>query len=479
MSKDFVSYALLTAGAKVLQFLMLPLLTRLFTPAEYGVVDLLATFAALITILVSLSLESAVARFWHEAEGRLQRQHVLSSTATFVATFGGIVFLIVCGTAGLLSQQMLGKPDLGPEIVMAVGAAVLLAIAAIPQMALRMDRQILRFGTLQVLNIGLGIVLALFFMLKAGMGLRGLFLGYLVAAAATLALSAFWTREYFCGALSLTALRSGLAYGLPLTPAVLINWASAQADRIVLLALLGLGVVGVYGAAAKIAAIITVMVEVFRLAWLPLAMRQIGSPQQAVYFRRSLAGYLAATTAVGLVLAAFSQELLVLLATGEYAAGYGMIPWLVGAQIYYGSSNITNIGMLISKRTGGNSLAASVAAAVNVTACLLLVSWFGAAGAAIGSCIAALLFTVMLLWFSIRSVRIPFDLAHAACLCLLYAGTSVGILWLYRSAADSSLQRAILLVAALALVAAVSARTLRRPQPLGVALPTFPASEGR
>jgi len=95
LNKDIISYGILTAFAKGLQFLMLPLLTRLFSPAEYGLIDFMATLTGLATILMSLSLESAIARMWHEAQDQEQRKRLLTSVMVFVSTFGSIISFAV------------------------------------------------------------------------------------------------------------------------------------------------------------------------------------------------------------------------------------------------------------------------------------------------------------------------------------------------------------------------------------------------
>ena len=367
LSKDIIHYGLLTAFSRGLQFLMLPLLTRLFSPADYGLVDLMATVTGFATILMSLSLESAVARMWHEPQSLDQRKRLLTSVIVFVFICGTGIFLMFWAASGMLSRLITGSHGSEAIISIAVGTALLLAILSIPQMALRMERRILRFGFLQIANSVLGIIFPLVLIIRFGMGLTGLFLGTLAAASLTLLLSLYWTRHYLARPVFRQDLTECLKFSLPLVPAVIISWGNRQVDRIILLSFLGLGAVGTYGAAAKIAMIIGSLVVVFRMAWLPLAMKNIASSSRNAYFRRTLTGYLAAMICLGLGLSTYSRELLVFLTTKEYSAGYIVIPWLIGAQIFYGSGNITNIGMLISKKTAGNSIAALFGAVVNVT----------------------------------------------------------------------------------------------------------------
>ena len=54
LNKDIISYGILTAFVKGLQFLMLPLLTRLFSPTDYGLIEFMATLTSLATIMSTL-----------------------------------------------------------------------------------------------------------------------------------------------------------------------------------------------------------------------------------------------------------------------------------------------------------------------------------------------------------------------------------------------------------------------------------------
>ena len=63
LSKDLLGYALFTALSKS-AVLLLPILTRLFSEDEYGTYDLILCISAVSSIFISLSLESALVRFW-------------------------------------------------------------------------------------------------------------------------------------------------------------------------------------------------------------------------------------------------------------------------------------------------------------------------------------------------------------------------------------------------------------------------------
>lgn len=464
MKRDFVFYALFTATAKGLQFLLLPLLTRLFSPADYGFIDLVSTLTALLTILMSLSMESAVARMWFDAEATGRTARLLSSAILFVSLYGTLLSLALWVASDFIAAVLMGKPEAAAIIKSAVVTALAMAVSGLPQIALRMELKVLQFGLLQLLQSALGIALSLLLMLQYRLELFGFFLGIFFSALIVLALGMVWVRNHLTWKLSMRQLRECLDYGLPLTPAVFINWANGQADRFILLSLLGLGVVGVYGAAAKVATIITVLVEIFRLAWLPAAMRRLDNESaRNVFFNFTLTGYLAVMCSVGLLLVAYSRELLLTLTSSDYAASYVSIPWLIGAQILYGSASITNVGMLANKKTGGNSVAAAIGAVLNIGLGLVLVAAFGLPGSAIGSFLSAFVFTALLMMLSVRQTNIRFNVPVAFGLVFVFVLSSAGVLWLYRAEGSNTLvARSGLLVIAIATLWVASARSIRQ-----------------
>jgi O-antigen/teichoic acid export membrane protein len=466
VNRDIVFYGALIAISKGLQFLMLPLLTRLFSPADYGLIDLMATFTSVATMLMSLSLESAIARMWHDTPEHANRTRLLTSVIAFVAASASVIFLAIWVVLIVLEFIPIGLANIAPIALVASATAVLMSIASIPQIVLRMERRIVMFGILQIANTGLGIVFALVMILHFRMGLLGLFFGYLTASALALGVSLYATRQYMQFTISRSDIEEGLKYSLPMLPAVLLRWSNNQVDRLILLPLLGLGAVGVYGAAAMIAMSIGVLGQVFQLAWLPVALAQLDQPSRNSYFRKSLTAYLAVMTCISLFIVAYSREILILLTRDDYASGYVVIPWLVGAHIFYGSASITNIGMLITKKTGGNSIAAALGTAVNIALGLVLVPVFGIIGAAVGTFIAAALFTSLLLRFSLRQVAVSFDIRHSVGISTVFVATCIGVLLLYEySDRYSAIGRTALLGFSLAIVSFWSIRSMRHPKP--------------
>jgi len=429
---DIVLYGLMGGLSKSAGFILLPILTRRFSPSDYGILEMVISLTGLLAIFMSLNLESAIARFWSDwsRDGRQRAQ--FSTISLIVGLFGAALVALVWAFSAPLARLVLGNGESWNYVVIGAICAVLQAVSVLPQMVLRMQRKILRYNILGFLQTVLyvGVTWALVVHLRAGV------LGAIVAMTIAQAIAcilgyvwviALWTRE-----LAPTRVRESFDYSLPMLPAVVVTWVNKQVDRLLLLWLVGLGAVGIFGAAAKITLLVTALVAFFQQAWVPLALSMVDREEvRNDFYRRTLNYYLASMTIVSLVFVACSKELFQLLASDEYQSGYVVIPWLLGAQVLHGSASITNLGMLVTRKTFGNSVAAWIGALLNIAIGLMLIPNFGIWGAAIGMFIAELAFTSLLWRFSIKSGPIRFDAGTAFSLLGIYIASSVLMLGVF------------------------------------------------
>ena len=88
--------ALIAAGnicTKGIAFLLLPVYTAILSPGEYGTVDLLLTYTALLSMVLSLQLEQAVFRHLVEERGNPRKQKQYLTTALAAVLLLQMLFL--------------------------------------------------------------------------------------------------------------------------------------------------------------------------------------------------------------------------------------------------------------------------------------------------------------------------------------------------------------------------------------------------
>ena len=88
-------------STKIVNFLLLPLYTALLTTEEYGLVDLLTTYASLIAVVIGLQMSQAVFRFLVTCRDDEHRLREISSTVILetIVIFVGYIIVFFAGAS--------------------------------------------------------------------------------------------------------------------------------------------------------------------------------------------------------------------------------------------------------------------------------------------------------------------------------------------------------------------------------------------
>src|SRR5438093_12419376 len=79
-------YGLADAVGKGLSLILFPIFTRIFTPREYGVMEVIGTVTLLISPVLALGLDNATTRHYYGAENRSRGPVALASALAFSLT---------------------------------------------------------------------------------------------------------------------------------------------------------------------------------------------------------------------------------------------------------------------------------------------------------------------------------------------------------------------------------------------------------
>ena len=92
--KDSVIYAFPTFISGGLSFFLLPLYTRVLSPADYGSLDLFTIFGGLVQCVIALEVSQGVARFYSD-ERDLERKVLFASSAFWFTLICYTVFAVL------------------------------------------------------------------------------------------------------------------------------------------------------------------------------------------------------------------------------------------------------------------------------------------------------------------------------------------------------------------------------------------------
>ena len=388
LSGDSLVYGLGQVGGKVVNLLLVPVLTRVLVPQQYGVADLVIAYSASALLVLVFGMDSALARFFYEQESREQRIRMASTSLAWRLATGGSVALLLAAFAHPLAQRLLGGDVYAKYVRIGALSLPFTLVALYANDVLRVTFQPWKFIALNVAQTLLVGGLTLWLVLARHLGVAGALYGKLFGDALAAALGLVLCRHSLRPRFSRTLLRQMLAFGLPLVPVSIAYGVIGFVDREALQRTHSLDAVGVYGVAMKFFAVITMGVQAFNLAFGPFAYARARDADAPKLYARVFALYLGLASMGALVVGLFAPGIVAVLATPRYAAAAAPALWLSFAAVAQGAYAIAVLGITLSLRTSLLGWIAGAAALVSIVANQLLTPRFGAEGAALSTFLA-------------------------------------------------------------------------------------------
>jgi O-antigen/teichoic acid export membrane protein len=385
LSADTLSYGIGKAGEGIAMLVLLPVLTRAFSPAEFGVWDVTMTFFMLTAIAASLGLEPALAAFSFETRESDRRKLIAATAIHFRLISSAALAILILLFAPGISLIIFRTADYATYFRILAVAVPLFSTINIFKQLLRLDFSPWKFNIIGVGYAACYAGLAVFLVTKMKMGVAGVLVGILVSAACFSIVGGAFTARHFSLKFSGPTAKEMLRFGLPLLPSLFACWLIDFSDRYFLTRMATLEQVGIYSVGARISSIVILFSTSFQMAWGPYALSIQHHDDAKERYSRGLLLFVCAALAGATAITIFARPILVVLAQPRYYAAEKVIGLLVLATVAYGAYLVANIGLLITKKTILTSSAIAIGALLNIVLNFLLIPRFGMMGAAVAT----------------------------------------------------------------------------------------------
>ena len=453
--RDFLIYGAGGVGLQLLGFVSVPVLTRIFSRAEYGVVETIATMSLVVGVFAYLGLDSASQRsFFDYSEVQVRERTRVLSTALWTLVVSTGVLAGACVAFSPAIAQVLFHGRYTTVLALGFAAIPFVSLTNYALEVMRVHHRPQAYATVAifagVVSVGTALVLAAVF----DYGLKGYYVGLLAGGVASVAVGYTLVHRSVGPYFDRGELETMLRYGVPLIPVSLSMWVLQLADRFFVLHYRSLGELGVYAVGVKLANLLFLAVTGFALAWSPLMLELHKRDQSGErLFRARVLTYVTFALCLGaVILSVFAREFFLTVTSKQYARAYEVVGLTAGAVVALGINSVTMSGISISRRTIHFARYALVAAVLNIGLNFALIPWLGMVGAALATFLS---YGALAVLYYIRAQALdpaPFDLRRvlltlAAAAAVIAVGTFIRIdpLWL-------SFLAKLLLVAAFLLV---------------------------
>jgi O-antigen/teichoic acid export membrane protein len=425
LGAETLVYGLSAIVGRLLSFLLQPYYAHSFDPSQNGIQSVVYSYIPIISVGLYLGMDVAYMRNAPPAQqaGSVEGQRAFSMSLAVVATLGGAV----SGLALLFAVPL--APLTRLDVVSfryLVAIAYTDALLAVPYAHLRMTRQSVRYAVFRLLFVGASIALNVVLISGLGWDVRAIFFANVAANLTVLALfTGDILRLFRPGLLRGVSWRPLWSYALPLLPATLAVMLVENGDRIVLNYLPdrvaavvyhmpSRDVVGIYSFNYKLGVAMLLVVQMFRLAWVPFSLqhaRQRGAPQ---LYSRVLTALMLVCAIVFLAIAVLLPSAAAIPTIHDYVKarywlGLPIVPVILLGYVLSGVYTVVTAGLYIERRTGILARIACAGAVLNLGFCIVAAPRWGMVAVAWATPASYALMAALGAWQANRVYPVPFE----------------------------------------------------------------------
>ncbi|MBK5283936.1 MAG: polysaccharide biosynthesis protein [Bacteroidia bacterium] len=395
-------YGLSSILGRLLNYLLVPLYTRVFLPGEYGVVTEMYAYASFFMIIFSYGMETAYFRF---ASQQHDRKKVFSTSMLSLLCTSAALVLLIYFFSGNLAEMMTratsqNSSDYQRYILWFVIFLAADAIANIPFAQLRIENKAFRFVFIKMTWIVVNIGLNLFFLVlcpklnpdswlasfyNPSLGVEYVFISNLISSAIVLLLLLPEFRK-MTFSFDKTLWREMMIYALPLLVAGFAGMINETIDRIFLKYIYpgsseALVQVGIYGACYKVSILMTLFIQTFRYAAEPFFFSHAEKADAKKTYAQVMNYFVIACAAIFLSVLLYMDFVKYLIGE-EFRSGLKVVPILLMANLCLGVFYNLAIWYKLTSKTKWGAYLALIGAGITVLLNFILIPRMGYMGAA-------------------------------------------------------------------------------------------------
>ena len=319
--KDSFLYIVAEGTSKFLWILAIPILTRLISPEDFGLISLFDSITVVLTVLFSLSFEESVKRYFYEEKENFDE---FIGTVIILISIWSIFFLLIITYLNSWLAEILSVPK------MLLYFSSIVALISIPKLFIykiwNAERKSTKFSFFQITG---NILILTITLISAYYLLDDRYMSRVYASFSVSLILLFICSYFLIKKASFKFNKQHLIYALnfsiPLIPYKLSGIIITFFDTIIIATLINLESVGIYSIGYKIGMSILIIHVALSIAFDPILMRllklnNILTSNEIMNFSFLL------VSSFGLLLSLFSNEIVILISTPDYYEASKIVP---------------------------------------------------------------------------------------------------------------------------------------------------------
>lgn len=391
------AYALGYGVQRIVGFVMLPIYTRVISPAEYGVLSVLVSVATGAGVIFAAGLDLAIYRTYFELEDDPERQdHFIHSIWRFLVIFPTISAFALAALAWVVigDHQYFTEFDV---LLALLGSAMNIAATTLPLAVLRAKQALRPYLIVTAVTTAVAPLCGVIFVVVLGTGLRGFLLAGLIANVATLIAAGVvmpWRRHI---TFQRKLVSKALKFSVPLVPHFFSHWALQVADRLVIAGLVSATSLGLYGLGSNVAAPFMMAVLSLNAGFMPTYAKAGTKGGLGAALREAVVLQIALVVTITLGGMLLGSSVVEIMAPPSYHGAGSLVAWIVLGYGFLGLYYIPMNGATLGAGRSRYAWTATLASAcVNISLLFFFVPTYGVHFAAVASALGYLVLLILI-----------------------------------------------------------------------------------
>ena len=391
----------------LISFLLMPVLTRYLSPADYGIVYMFMVLIMFFVSVIGLQADTYFARYYFEFE-----------KAVFAEHMGGILKVILLSAIIILSIVLILRHQLalalsisGNMIILSViiGTSSFISVFILRyyQLASKPIQYIYVTMAMSIIGLIISLVLVVYFHL----GWKGRIVGVIVPIVlqAFISILILYKNGLIKFELNFKHMRNIILFGLPLVLGSVSGWIINLADKIFITKMVSIAATGTYGIASSMGMIMGLIVDSCARAWVPYFFKNIRDNSAEKNLKIVKATYL---YAIFVIIMSFIVTLAAYIfiryfLAKDYQSSLSYLIWIILGQGILGIRSIFIYYLLYKNKNYVLTYIIILTSVISIIMNYLLIKSFGAMGAAYTVFICSLITLVLITGSSVYYHKMP------------------------------------------------------------------------
>jgi O-antigen/teichoic acid export membrane protein len=417
-------YGLGTLSTKLAGFVLIPLYTKSFSVAQFGILGLLEVSAVVVISFFGFSLYSGFFRWYWDKSAENKKESLFFTITLFQVGVVIVAYFTMLPFLKVFSQLILDSPDYTYLLRLMLISSLVQIVLLMPNTLMRLQEKPWLFTLANILQLVFSLSVTVYFIVYQHAGIEGVYYGQIAGSIAFAMVLIRYTISNMVFKFETALLRDILVYCLPLffsgVALVFLN----VTDRYSIKVLGNLADVGLYSYGYKLANTLNVfLITSVNFAIQPMIYRMMNDPDNKKFYARLLTYYTFGTMIFALVMMVFGMEITKLFARRvEYFDAWYIFPFIIYSVVFGMMKDVATTGLSISKKTKVIAFTVIITAFINLILNIVLIRLWGNQGAALSKMLSMLVFFALTLFYAQKVYPIPYELNRIAIMLIIAAG---------------------------------------------------------